>query len=172
MMANEHISKLGAKLLGQKSNDLEEAIKSAERVVPMTPNYREILLEFGGAIWFDHGARYKPHTPNPFTKKDGYNNLEILFGLGNDKNSIEQKASQYKDELPPSFVPIGESSGGNLVCVNSDASVHFWDHESQRNEGTWRIAASIDEFLKRLEPDDSGIGSTEGIIESESFLDF
>ncbi len=172
MMANEHISKLGAKLLGQKSNDLEEAIKSAERVVPMTPNYREILLEFGGAIWFDHGARYKPHTPNPFTKKDGYNNLEILFGLGNDKNSIEQKASQYKDELPPSFVPIGESSGGNLVCVNSDASVHLWDHESQRNEGTWRIAASIDEFLKRLEPDDSGIGSTEGIIESESFLDF
>lgn len=79
---------------------------------------------------------------------------------------------QYAVELPASFVPVGESSGGNLVCVDGNGVVHLWDHESQRNERTWRIADSIDEFLKRFEPDDSGIGSTEGIIESESFLDF
>jgi hypothetical protein len=171
-MAHDQLSKLGARLLGEKSGHLEQALKSAEQIVPMPLSYREILLEFGGAIIFDNGAKFTCDEHSPLSDKNGYKSLEVLYGLGNSKNSIEQKASQYEGQLPPSFVPIGESSGGNLVCVNGTGSVHLWDHESQQSEGTWRIAASIDEFLKRLEPDDAGIGSTEGIIESESFLDF
>ena len=106
--------------------------------------------------------------PKAAIKKDLFRGV----GLGNGKNSIEQKAAQYAGELPTSFVPIGESSAGNLICVAGDGAVHLWSHESQRGKGAWRIAASVDEFVNRLEPDDSEIGSTEGIIESESFLDF
>jgi hypothetical protein len=171
-MAHEKLSQLGARLLGEKPSDLELAIKSAERVLPMSDSYREMLLTFGGAVVFDNGAKFTSDEQSPLNDKDGYQSLEVLFGLGNGKNSVEHKIAQYADELPASFVPIGEASGGNLICVGSDGAVHLWDHESQRNEGTWRIATSVDEFLRRLEPDDSGIGSTEGIIESESFLDF
>jgi len=171
-MAFEKLSQLGPRLLGKKSNDLERAIKSAEQILPISGSFREILLTFGGAVVFDNGAKFTSDEQSPLNDKDGYLNLEVLYGLGKDKNCIEQKAAQYAGELPASFVPVGESSGGNLVCVDGNGVVHLWDHESQRNERTWRIADSVDEFLKRLEPDDSGIGSTEGIIESESFLDF
>jgi hypothetical protein len=171
-MAFDRLSQLGPRFLGEKSSDLEGEIKSAEQVLPISDSYREMLLTFGGAVVFENGAKFALDEKSPLNDKDGYQSLEVLYGLGNGKNSIEQKAAQYAGELPASFVPIGESSGGNLICVAGDGAVYLWDHEGQRNEGTWRIAASIDEFVNRLEPDDSEIGSTEGIIESESFLDF
>jgi len=171
-MAYENLSQLGARVLGEKPSDLEQAIKSAEQILTVSDSYRDVLLTFGGAIVFGNGAKFTCDEQSPLNDKDGYQSLEVLYGLGNGKNSIEKKAAQYADELPASFVPIGEASGGNLICVDGGGAVHLWDHESQRNEGTWRIATSVDEFLKRLKPDDSGIGSTEGIIESESFLDF
>jgi len=171
-MAFDKLSQLGPRLLGEKSSDLEGAIKSAEQVLPISDSYREILLAFGGAVIFENGAQFKSDEPSPLNDKNGLQRLEVLYGLGNAENSIERETLRYHGELPTSFVPIGESSGGNLICVDGDGAVHLWDHESQRDEGTWRIAASIDEFVNRLEPDDSEIGSTEGIIESESFLDF
>ena len=171
-MAFEKLSQLGPRLLGEKTSNFETAIKSAEQALPILGSYREILLKFGGAIVFDKGAKFRSDERSTLNDKDGDQNLEVLYGLGKGKNCIEQKIAQYAGELPASFVPIGESSGGNLICAAGDGTVHLWDHESQRNERTWRIAASVEEFLMRLEPDDSGIGSTEGIIESESFLDF
>jgi hypothetical protein len=171
-MIQSLVSELGARLLGEKAGDLNKSVKTAEQMVAMSANYRDLLLEFGGAIWFDNGARYRPESPNNLTGSDGYNDLEILFGLGNGENGIERKAAQYAGELPASFVPIGEAAGGNLICMNGEGAVFFWDHESPRHEPTWRIAASIDEFLRRLEPGDSEVGSTGGIIKSESFLDF
>ena len=171
-MAYEKLSQLEARLFGDKPSDLEPAIKSVEQILPVSDSYRELLLAFGGAVVFDKGAKFTPDEQSPLNDKDGYQSLEVLFGLGNGKGSIEQKAKQYAGELPASFVPIGDASGGNLICVDGNGVVHLWDHESQRNEGTWRIATSMDELLRRLEPDDSEIGSAEGIIESESFLDF
>lgn len=171
-MAFERLSQLAPRLLSKKSSDLELAIKSAEHLLTMSGSYREILLAFGGAIVFDNGAKFTSDEQSSLSDKDGYLILEVLYGLGKDKNCIDQKAAQYAGELPASFVPLGESSGGNLVCVDGNGVVYLWDHESQRNEEPCRIADSVDEFLKRLEPDDSRIGSTEGIIESESFLDF
>jgi hypothetical protein len=70
------------------------------------------------------------------------------------------------------FVPIGEAPGGNLICVDSAGAVFLWNHESPRDESPCRIAENVDQFLARLEPDESQIGDTDGIRESESFLDF
>lgn len=171
-MAFDNLSQLGPRLLGEKTADLQLAINSLAQIIPMSVSYRETLLGFGGAVIFENGAKFTCDERSPLNGKDGFQRLEVLYGLGNAENSIEEEASRYAGELPASFVPVGESSGGNLVCVDDNGVVHLWDHESQRNERTWRIADSVDEFLKRLEPDDSRIGSTEGIIESESFLDF
>lgn len=171
-MAFDKLSQLGPRLHGQKASDLEGAVKSVANTLPFSDSYREMLLTFGGAVVFDNGAKFASDEKSPLNDKDGYQSLELLYGLGSGRNSIAKKVAQYAGDLPGSFVPIGESSGGNLICVAGDGSVHMWDHERQRNEVSWRIAASIDEFMNRLKPDDSQIGSTEGILESESFLDF
>jgi hypothetical protein len=170
-MAFTNLLQLGSRLLGDKIIDLELAIKSIEQILPMPCSYRETLVTFGGAVVFENGARFTCDERSPLSDKDGYLSLEVLYGLGKDKNSVERKVAQYAGELPPSFVPIGESSGGNLVCVDGSGAVRLWNHESQRDERACRIADSVEIFLSRLAPDNSGNGSTEGVIEQESFID-
>ena len=169
---DKKMTELGARLFGDRAEDVEQSLSRVERLMPLTPRYRQILATFGGAIVFDNGARYRPETRTPLTKPDGHNDLEILYGLGVDPHSLEDALSKYRDELPPSLMPVGEAPGGNLICVNDEGAVFLWDHESDRTEVVWTIARSLDEFVDNLEPSDAPIGTTDGIIESESFLDF
>jgi hypothetical protein len=138
-------------LFGEKTTDVDSAIKS---VNPVSDRYRELLTTFGGAIMFENGAKFIPDERSPLDGKDGYQSLDILYGLGSGRDSIERYAATYEGEVPPSFVPIGGAPGGNQICMDSHGALHLWDHESNRDEGFWRIAASMDAFLDRLEPDD------------------
>lgn len=171
-MGYEKLSQLGPRLIGEKSSNLESEFKSIERLLPMTISYREALQAFGGAVVFESGAKFRSDEKSPLNDKDGYQTLEILYGLGDGKYSVRHKAAQYADELPASFVPIGETAAGNLICVASNGAVYLWDHESLRDGETWRIASSMDDFLGRLVPDESAICGTDGIVESESYLGF
>ncbi len=171
-MDDDTVRRLGAKLFGKKTSDVDAALTAVEPLFPLSPRFREILVEFGGAVVFDNGAKYKPDEATPFTKVDGYNSLEMLYGLGSEKNSITKALLRHKRELPLHFVPIGEAPGGNLLCVNAAGGVFLWDHESERGDGVWQVAASLDHFLEGLEPDESDFGNTKGIVEAESFLDF
>jgi hypothetical protein len=104
---------------------------------------------------FDNGARLVPDERSPLDGKDGYRSVDILYGLGSGRNSIERYAATYEGEVPPSFVPIGGAPGGNQICMDNQGAIYLWDHESNRDEGFWRIAPSMDAFLDRLEPDDT-----------------
>ena len=172
IMIHDIVAQLGARLLGEKAADLDSALKSVERMLPASDRYREMLMAFGGAVVFDKGAKFTSDVRSPLNHKDGRQSLEVLYGLGSGKHSIEYQAARYENELPTSFVPIGEAPGGNLICVDNGGIVYLWDHESHPDEGLWRVSSSLDAFIGRLEPDDSGIGSTKDIVESESFLDF
>jgi len=171
-MTHERMKRLGAQPLGAKTQDVVKAIEALENLIPVSRGYRTVLETFEGAIIFANGAKFRTDAPSPLNRKDGSQNLEVLYGPGNGKHSIRYHAERCADELPPRLIPIGETPGGNLVCVDGAGVVYLWDHESMRSEGLWRVASSVDDFLDRLEPDDSGIGNTDGIVESESHLDF
>lgn len=171
-MALNKLDRLGPRLFGSKCDDLDLAIGSLEVVLPLSVDYRKLLLEFGGAVIFEKGAKFQCDERSPLNDKEGFQNLEMLYGLGSSRSSILMESLKRAGEIPDGFVPIGESSGGNLICIDRVGAVHLWDHESFRDDKGWLIANSIDDFLGRLQPDDSAIGNTDGIIESESFLDF
>ena len=116
-------------MLGEETADLDSALKATENLMPVPDSYREVLTTFGGAIVFDNGARFTTDEPSPLNDKNGYQSLEVIYGLGSGKHSIEHQIARYEGELPPSFVPIGEAPGGNLVCVNGTGTVFLWDHE-------------------------------------------
>ena len=171
-MASNIFPELKPELFGEKADDVDASLKSLERTIPLSDSYRQVLLTFGGAIYFYKIVVFKSDEPSPLNDKDGYQALDILYGLGNGENSIEQKIEQYEGELPPSFAPIGEAPGGNLICMNDAGAVYLWDHESPRGgKEVWRIAESMDDFLGRLKLDNSPPVNTDGIIESESWLD-
>ncbi len=172
-MITAKLNQLGARRIGDKSTDTDSSLQLLAELLPISSlTHRAVLAEIGGAIVFDNGAKFTTDEPSPLNRKSGYQRLEMLYGLGDEENSLVREAKHYQGQLPPSFVPIGESPGGNLICVDGAGQVFLWDHESTNDQGVWKVADSFDEFFKRLEPDNPGIAKTDGIIESESFLDF
>ena len=172
-MLEKNLQVLQPRLIGEECDEVESALDRMERLFDLPDSYRMILKTIRGGVAFDLGARFKSDEPSPLADEQGFLGLEILYGPGDGRFGIERYVTRYEDELPPSLVPIGASFGGNLVCIDSKTgAIFFWHHESLRGEGTWRVAPSFDEFLDRLEPEEPGIGPTDGVIESETFLDF
>lgn len=171
-MALDKLDRLGPRLFGEAYDDLDLAIESLEVVLPLSDSYRELLLEFGGAVIFEKGAKFQCDERSPLNDKEGFQSLEMLYGLGCSRSSILMEGLERAGQIPDGFVAIGESSGDHLICMDREGAIHLWEHKSSRDEKGWLIANSIDDFLGRLQPDDSATGNTDGIIDSESFLDF
>jgi hypothetical protein len=67
------------------------------------------------------------------------------------------------DELLPDFIPIADDPGGNFLCLRltepDRGAIYYWDaspdHDLDETTGTmFKVAGSIDEFLKKLRPPD------------------
>src|SRR5690606_12021054 len=127
----------------------------------LPPKYKELLKSIGGAIIFENSVKYKPDRPNPLTMADGYNKLDILYGIGSGRDSIQGMIDTYAEELPGSLIPIGGAPGGNVICVDDKSEVFLWDHESLIGDKPWKISSSLDRFMDMLEPDNSSIGNTD-----------
>lgn len=166
-MDKELLSRLGASLYSQPATDITTALREVDAIVTLSKEYRNLLATFGGAIFFDNGAKYVPDHRTPFTRSDGFDSVELLLGLGDGEFSIVKKVQQYDGELPDGYVPVAEAPGGNLICVGKDGHAYFWDHESDLDSPGWRIAASLDDLIQKLQPDDSEGGGLDGIVSGE-----
>jgi len=171
-MIKDKLTLLGARLFGEKAADVDASLNTLDALFYISTTHRAVLADVGGAIVFDRGARFTMNEPSPLNSKAGYQRLELLYGLGNGKDSLKRNLEVYRDELPPTYVPIGEAPGGNLLSLDGTGCMHLWDHESLRGHPGWKVSDSFDDFFQRLEPEDSGPIGTEGIIDSESLLDF
>jgi hypothetical protein len=90
--------------------------------------------------------------------------LAWFYGVqGGPHYDLAANAERMAEWLPDGFVPIGEDSGGNCVCLATKAPhsgrVYFWDHESRMQEdGTpkrtveslFEIAPSFEALLASL----------------------
>ncbi len=171
MFANK-MKQLGARPSGRTVGSAGDSLRQIEAVMPVSKDYRALLSEFNGPVVFDKGAKFTSDEPSPLNDSEGYQGLEVLYGLGTGKDTVLGQLARYRDSLPPGVVPVGEAPGGNLVCVDKSGVVLFWDHESPIDGKLWRVAAALDDFINTLTPDDDAVGPTDGVVESESFLDF
>lgn len=171
-MTKDKMLQTGARLLGEAEDNCTASLRDLKKLIPVPISYSKMLASVGGAIVFDRGAKIKSIETSPLDDRNGYQSIELIYGLGSGRHSILHQKNVYEGELPPFFVPIGEASGGNLICVGKSGSVHLWDHESAGNGGVWRIADTIEEFFERIEPDEQDDEGIDGIIHSKSSLDF
>ncbi|MBD2800046.1 SMI1/KNR4 family protein [Xenorhabdus sp. M] len=94
--------------------------------------------------------------------EDG-SSVDRFLSLGCEKyHDLNQYFINYKDRIPPNFLPIAHDPGGNLILIslNHDKpAIFFWDHEFEADEDEGElpnmsnvhfISHSFPDFLKRL----------------------
>jgi len=141
-----------------------------------SPTHETILLGWPGTIVFNQGAIFKPKENSPVDPESGFQRLESLYGLADDKGNILRKNKMLHDQIPDRYIAIGDAPGGNEICVDRETrKIVFWYHEaSDENESLFEIANSFDEFFNSLRPDNDSqsVESITGKIdESNSWLD-
>ena len=143
--------------------------------VKFSDEYSALLNHYDGSIVFDNGAIYRPLQLSPVDNKHGFQILEILYGLSGESNLLKRN-QMYHDQIPAEYVVIGESVGGNQICLSKqNEKVYFWHHEALTDDTSlFEIAADINSFILSLEKDDKDHNndSKREIDESGSFLDF
>lgn len=173
-MYSEILKNLGARAL--KDDSIEqcsyEQVRS-ELGIRLPDDYVSLLNNYNGSIVFDNGAMFKPKQKTPIDSENGFQSLEILYGLSG-KDNLIKKNVMYKDQIPAGFVIIGESIGGSQVCMSSaGGGIYFWFHESETDDGSlFVVSDSLNSFINSLIIDDMQGQNKREVDDSGSFLDF
>lgn len=168
------LKELGARSVKNDSLDKHSISQvESELNITFTDGYKSVLKSFDNSIIFDHGAVYKPVQNSPVDTSDGFQSLELLYGLHGDSNLVD-KNRMYKEQIPEDCVVIGESIGGSQICLSrSSGKVYFWFHEAEFEDNSlFEIAPIVDDFIKGLVRDEMLDSGKREVDESGSFLDF
>jgi hypothetical protein len=142
--------------------------------VDFPPILKELYSLHARTMIFEKGAVFKPVEATPVDDTEGFQELEILYGLNKGPTGLFQKNKMYSQQFPEGFLTIGGAPGGNQICMHrKNPKVSFFYHEAQI-EGTafYEIAETLETFLQHLTCDiDRGkISARSGIV--KSVLDF
>lgn len=173
-MYSENFKDLGARALkAESAEQCTFAQIDSELNIRFTDKYQSLLKSFNDSIVFDSGAIFKPKKKSPVDTIDGFQSLEMLYGLQGDSNLIN-KNKMYNGQVPEGYVVIGESIGGNQICLScEDGKVYFWFHEAEvEGDSLFEIASNIDDFLEGLFNDNAQPSNKREVDESSSFLGF
>ncbi len=145
-------------------NDFKKIEKELDLSLPS--DYKEFMLQVnGGTPEEDLIFRFT----DVVTKKVNNSDLRELFVFYFDEEKNEDSFddilriynSMVAEQLiPPFFLPIGDDSGGNPICINLSnddyGAILFCDHELENTDTGFlaasKIADDFTEFLKGLYP--------------------
>jgi len=163
----------GAKSLkGSKTEVVDLVTIEKEIGIKFPTNYGELLCNFSESIIFTKGVTFKPIEATPLSTSNGDNTLEILFGL-NGLSGMLPMYRRYKEQLHDDLIAIGESAGGDLICLSKlDHSVVLWNHDTVKDEhATFIISSELDEFFLLLKEEDSEVSPmVDKIVKSKTSI--
>lgn len=171
---NPLLEKLGPSPFGAASAIVEADLLAVKRALKteLPPELLDLISETGSALMFDEGARFKPDEPSGLEDTEGFQDLLMLYGLADDEHGLRENNETYREQLPPGLLTIGESSGGNQICLDPvSGQILFWHHEAETDEeSTSLIANNFPSFLAKLEPDNEPPANEYTVVSSR--LDF
>ncbi len=120
-------------------------------------NFTEEYKEFLGKY---NGGSAEPNTIElPNTRILSFS-ITSFYGICEEAiNDLFQTLQIYEGRIPPKCIPIAETEGGNLLCLNlgqeRHGCIYYWDHDEEldydigeiRIENLYYVAASFKEFL-------------------------
>ncbi|MFV8847337.1 SMI1/KNR4 family protein [Serratia fonticola] len=156
----------------KESNDQEIDING---IFPK--KYLKLLKKYTGGIFFENGAKYAIDTNIPNISL-GYIDVIFLYGISDDDNGLAYRINMYSSNIPSEYYPLGESSGGDQVCINKKTGeIFFWWHEAQTDsESLYFLSSNIESFIDGLTPIEGSEEEPDNIIDkvdtSKTWLDF
>lgn len=152
------LKKLNLSKLKSSRTELNGLIDNIEKKyeIIILDDYRELLLNYKD-LFFDDEISFVPIENTPYTSEDTTQSFDGFFHLQGDDN-LEKQIECYYSRMPKSLIPIGECSGGNLICLEvkteTFGKVYFWDHENEfegkKMAGIISLEESIDEYWENL----------------------
>jgi hypothetical protein len=128
-----------------------------ESGITLPADYRDFLLKHNG------GHPVKCRFTIPALREEAL--LEYLFAIdGPAGANLEDQLSEWADEMPEGFLPIGRDRGGAIIIMGTMGEyadqIFYWDHQhrfvqSSAEANTYPVGKSFATFLaglKRPEP--------------------
>jgi SMI1-KNR4 cell-wall len=123
----------------------------------LVPNdYQTFLLDHPLTGVFDNQIVFSGKDTSPWAT-NGLEVLEVLYGQCSDtQNDLLKVCDQLSNQLPLDFLPIGQVTGANFVCLclrkESFGEVYVWDHEHDNDvrQGLYFVTSSFSEFVNLL----------------------
>lgn len=158
-----------------KISDVESALGRS-----LPEGYRTVLENFPFGAMFGQKLEFPAIDPTPWAvRRNKRDSFDFFFGLKGQRGTVMDKLKTYSGRVPDKFLPFGESSGGNLLCLSlredSYDAVYFWDHENEvdakglqtpESSNIYLVANSFQDFVLSLiriedgnDDDDFGIES-------------
>lgn len=139
--------------------------------------YLRLLKKYNGGVFFENGAKYAISNNIPNISL-GYIDVIFLYGLSDDDNGLLYRINMYASNIPSEYYPLGESSGGDQICINKKTGeIYFWWHEAPTDpESLYFLSKNIESFIDGLTPIEGGEEGPDNIIDkvdtSKTWLDF
>lgn len=132
----------------QTSSNIIEIVKSfeEENLLSLPDDFKTYLINYDYLSVKDD-YYYIPIEKNPWASNDGHETIDLLYGFSNDDSDIRAVFADCMEKISEIYMPIGELSGGNLLCmcINGEDrnKIYFWNHEIKyTNEKEYFVAAN------------------------------
>ena len=161
---------LGVEAFGKPSIDPVEDRRIVEQELSWTipDQLATLLVQVNGcAVVFEHGAEFIPDEKTGLEDKSGRLSLDSLHGLSDTVHGLRAKNTMYLEQIPAELRVIGDASGGDQVCLDTNSGcVVYWWHEGPLEKNTFCIADNLTKFLEKLspDPDNDDVRRPDGLI--------
>ncbi|MDQ0244738.1 hypothetical protein J2S09_002309 [Bacillus fengqiuensis] len=127
-----------------------------EYKVEFPEDFKLFLLQYGTCTFNEDDIYYRSIEKNPWTPDDGFESVEIFYGLDKDEYDIRQMIQRYSEYIPGNLIPFAESPGGNQICIavngNEKGKIYFWDHENRNGQkDLFLVAESFSDFINSFQ---------------------
>ena len=131
--------------------DIEQVELACEVKLPR--EYREFILKHNGGGPEHHDYKLSGEYAGDFSHFYGIREYPA-------SSDLRTMLEEYRELIPSGYFPIGESYGGDVLCVCLEqselGSIYMWDHETANYDGEpWlenmsKLAPDLNDFLAML----------------------
>lgn len=110
-------------------------------------DYKEFIQRYGASL-FAEQCTFRSLTPSPWSV-DGMEAFDVFYGMAEQPHAdLIRSYIRLRNTIPPKTIAIGHDPGSNLILLDADGAVQFFDRESGQR---YLCAKDFGEFLNAFE---------------------